>query len=84
MMPLAYEIVYALGTGIAFYLWEKTRDKDYVRLFSLGLLSVFFQLVVSVSSASWRPYIYIADPIVATIVIGLVLAVLLKKHQSKN
>ncbi len=50
---------------------KKTWDRDYLRLFFVGVLSTLFQLVVLISPVSWKLYVSIASPVVAIVVIVL-------------
>ncbi len=81
-----YTIIYLLGTVFCFYLWKKSKDRDYFWLALLGLTSIVFNSVRYIFlnilgiPFALEGYLYIISILFSIIVIGLVLKILFKKH----
>lgn len=75
-----YLIIYILGTVLCFYLWQKFKEKDYLLLFFLGLMSVIFDLVKLIAPFNFQPYSSIMSIGFSTVVIVLVVKIVLKKR----
>ena len=75
-----YVIVYAAGSALCFYLWNKSKDREYLWLSLLGLISAAFNLVRVTTSFVWQPYASIASIGFSITVIALVVTVLAKRR----
>jgi uncharacterized membrane protein YjjB (DUF3815 family) len=79
---LSYAIIFSLGTVLCFVLWKKSRDRDYLWFSLLGIASATFNVIrfFVLDALNLQPYLSIASIIFSVAVIGIVLAILLKKH----
>lgn len=77
---ILYLISYVLGAALCFYLWQKFKDKDYLWLFLLGLLSVIFDLIKLATSFTVQPYSSIISIVFSIAVIILVVKIVAKRR----